>query len=464
MKENFWKTNLYKLIVTLMDIVIIISSIYIAYVIQFGTELPKFNYDAFLKTYPFIILVYILFMYIFGLLDILKQSKEEIVYSILICVIMLFISTMAITFFFRAFSYPRGVMIISTALQFVFLSIWRIVVWKIKRKLYGKKKILIVGNTNAEHVARKILLKQSDIYSIKYICDSFSKNINNYIESVDIVILCDDLEIGFKNKVIDKCLIKKKELRIVPVMSDIALIGAKLNKVDDVPLLEVKSLGLTMEQKVIKRLLDLFVSIAAFIIALPIMIVVAICIKITDGGPIFYKQERVTEGGKRFYVIKFRSMIINAEKISGPVLASENDNRITKVGKIIRATRLDELPQILNIIKGDMSVVGPRPERPFYVNKFEKEISDYKYRISVKAGLTGLAQVLGKYNTKPDDKVKYDILYIKNYSILLDIKLIIQTIRIVFMKESTEGIKDEISIDKIIEDSEEEIKIDKKVE
>ena len=176
------------------------------------------------------------------------------------------------------------------------------------------------------------------------------------------------------------------------------------------------------------------------VIALPFMLVIAAAIKLEDGGPVFYKQKRLTLNGREFNILKFRSMIVDAEKYAGAVLAEDNDPRITKIGKLIRATRLDELPQILNILKGDMSIVGPRPERKCFADEFAKEIPEFEYRLKVKGGLTGYAQIYGKYNTSAYDKLRLDLMYIENYSIVLDIKLMLLTLRIMFSKDSTEGI------------------------
>ena len=175
------------------------------------------------------------------------------------------------------------------------------------------------------------------------------------------------------------------------------------------------------------------------VVALPVMLVTAIAIKLNDGGPVFYKQKRVTLDGKVFDILKFRSMIVNAEAAGKSIPATDNDPRITKVGKIIRATRIDELPQIINILKGDMSIVGPRPERVEHVEQYSRDIPEFSYRTKVKGGLTGYAQIYGKYNTTAYDKLRLDLLYIENYSFLLDIKLILLTFRILFKKESTEG-------------------------
>ena len=191
----------------------------------------------------------------------------------------------------------------------------------------------------------------------------------------------------------------------------------------------------------IKRTIDILFSSMGLIILSPMLLIVAACIKLYDGGPVFYKQIRLTKGHKEFEIYKFRSMIVDAEK-NGARLAAQNDNRITPIGKVIRATRVDELPQLINILKGDMTLVGPRPERPEIEDVYLKEIPEFGMRLKVKAGLTGYAQVFGKYNTSPEDKLKLDLLYINQRSLLLDFKLIFYTIKIIFIPEATEGIEE----------------------
>ena len=176
---------------------------------------------------------------------------------------------------------------------------------------------------------------------------------------------------------------------------------------------------------IFKRLFDIFLASIGLILSLPLWLIIAIAIKLEDGGPIFYSQERIGKDGKIFRILKFRSMIPDAEKDTGAVWASEDDPRVTKVGRILRATAMDELPQLLNILKGDMSFVGPRPERPELVEEFTKKFPDFKKRFAVKPGLTGIAQIYGQYDTPPQHKLKYDLLYIKKQSFLLDLKLIL---------------------------------------
>lgn len=210
----------------------------------------------------------------------------------------------------------------------------------------------------------------------------------------------------------------------------------------DSPLLLSKNDGLQIEQKIVKRLLDIAISAVGLLITSPLFLLIAISIKCTDRGPVFYKQKRLTQGGKEFKIYKFRTMIQDTEKGGRAVLARDEDDRILPVGKILRRLRLDELPQLWNILKGDMSMVGPRPERPELMAEIVEEIPEFVYRLKVKAGLTGYAQVYGKYNTTAYDKLKLDLTYIRNYSIFLDLKLILMTPKVMFLKESTEGVKE----------------------
>ena len=185
--------------------------------------------------------------------------------------------------------------------------------------------------------------------------------------------------------------------------------------------------------------------------------VIAAAIKVTSPGPLIYKQTRYTRGKREFEIYKFRTMVPNAEQLSGPKFAEKNDPRITKVGKILRAMRLDELPQIINILKGDMSIVGPRPERPVFVEQFENEIERYDDRFKVKAGLTSLSHVYGRYSTYIHDRTYYDLYYITHYSPLLDLKIILLTTKIIFLKSSAEG-EDDFKI-KTVADQEEEVSV-----
>ena len=266
------------------------------------------------------------------------------------------------------------------------------------------------------------------------------REIEKKIALYDGVVIC-DIPSHERNQILKYCYGKGVRCYTTPKISDLIIRSAESQHMFDTPLLLSRNNGLTIEQRVIKRVVDIILSVIALIPALPLMAVTALLIKIEDGGSIIYKQKRLTQDGREFYVYKFRSMREDAEKDGVARLAGEHDDRITKVGRVIRAIRFDELPQLLNILKGDMSIVGPRPERPEIAAEYEKEIPEFAYRLKVKAGLTGYAQVYGKYNTTAYDKLKLDLMYIQNYNLRLDFEIMMKTVQILFMKESTEGME-----------------------
>lgn len=303
--------------------------------------------------------------------------------------------------------------------------------------------VMIYGTENALDLKVKMGMRD-DKYHIAasicaekgfdYICEEIKKH-----EAV----LLNDVPAELRNDILKFCYTNSIRLYTTPKLSDIVISGADKINTFDTPLLLIRGRGLTLEQRILKRAMDICLCSIAMVIAAPIMLIVAIAIKLEDGGPVFFKQERVTRDEKRFDILKFRSMIVDAEKAGQVIPATDHDPRITKVGRVIRATRIDELPQIINILKGEMSIVGPRPERVEHVEKYQAEIPEFVYRTKVKGGLTGYAQIYGKYNTSPYDKLRLDLTYIEEYSILLDIKLILMTLQIMVRKESTEGFKKE---------------------
>ena len=267
--------------------------------------------------------------------------------------------------------------------------------------------------------------------------DTDMEEIRHQIDKYDAVVIC-GIDKNLQKQIISYCYTHKKRTYLLPDITDIIINNSYNVQMGDSPVLMSRNSGLTTEQLAVKRLLDIILSAAMLVLTLPISIACAIAIKLDDGGPVFYKQNRVTKDGKIFNIIKFRSMIVNAEA-EGAQKAVNDDSRITKVGRIIRACRMDELPQLLNILKGDMTFVGPRPERIENVYEYSMLYPEFELRHRVKAGLTGFAQLYGKYNTSPQDKLNMDLTYIETYSILKDIKLLILTVKVLFMKESTEG-------------------------
>ena len=248
-------------------------------------------------------------------------------------------------------------------------------------------------------------------------------------------------EATLRNGIVKACIDKDIDCYFIPHTGDVIIAGAKHIQSFSVPIMRARRAVLRPEYAFAKRALDIVLATLALIVASPFMAVTAIAIKLYDHGPALYKQVRLTKDGREFEILKFRSMRVDAEKDGVARLAAEHDNRITPVGKVIRAIRFDELPQIFNILRGDMSIVGPRPERPEIAAQYEEEMPAFSLRLQVKAGLTGMAQVYGKYNTEPRDKLKMDLMYINNMSLMQDLELIFATVRILFMKDSTEGIQ-----------------------
>lgn len=299
--------------------------------------------------------------------------------------------------------------------------------------------IMIYGLDNAMNMKEKMDTR-GDKYRITEMIsvDAGLEAIKKRIKEFDAVVLA-DIEGSMRNDILKYCYQQNIRMYVVPKISDIAVRGAKTIELFDTPLLMIKTGGLTHEQRFTKRLFDIVLTLIALIPGSIIMLVIAIAIKLEDGGSIFFKQTRMTRGLKEFEILKFRSMVEDAEKDGEAIKAVDGDKRITKVGRIIRPIRLDELPQLFNILKGEMSIVGPRPERIENVREYMETVPEFRFRTKVKAGLTGYAQVYGKYNTSAYDKLRLDLMYIENYSLMLDFKLILMTLQILLKKESTEG-------------------------
>lgn len=322
-------------------------------------------------------------------------------------------------------------MLIMTMVDIVIIIGWTWIMTALHSRIYPPRRLIIVyGSKLAENLVSKMSLRVD-----KYIVSASVKEeegleeIKDKLVEYDGVIIC-DISANLRNNILKFCFDNSIRTYISPKISDIMLRGAEEIKLFDTPLLLNRNYGLTFEQRMFKRVFDIVFSAIGFVVALPIMLVIALVIKLYDGGPVFYKQKRLTLDGKEFFVYKFRSMIIDAEKDGVARLASDDDDRITPVGAFIRKVRFDELPQIINIIKGDMSIVGPRPERPELMEQYKKDMPEFEFRLKVKAGLTGYAQVVGVYDTTPYDKLKMDLMYIESYSLLLDLRIMLMTLKI----------------------------------
>lgn len=331
-----------------------------------------------------------------------------------------------------------------TLADFSFIAVWTFVSGKIFFLLYPPRKLVILYGSRQ---AAALVLKMSRRIDKYMICESVSadektEKIKELMQKYEGVIIC-DLPAEQRNDFLKYCFENSIRAYITPKISDIIIRGADDIRLFDTPLLLSRNYGLDFEQRLIKRLFDIVFCIIALVPALPLMLASAIAVKLHDGGPVLYRQKRLTIDGKEFDVFKFRSMIVDAEKDGVARLASEEDERITPVGKVLRKFRLDELPQIFNILKGEMSVVGPRPERPELTEEYKKEMPEFEFRLKVKAGLTGYAQVTGVYDTSPYDKLKMDLMYIENYSVRMDLQIILMTLKTMLFPGKTNAEEEE---------------------
>lgn len=304
-----------------------------------------------------------------------------------------------------------------------------------------KKTVVVYGNVDSYLSLKGIRSMDKRFTVLKTVnCDKTPLNdLFRQIKTLDAVFLC-GVPSDYRNEVVKFCIANGKVVYVKPKISDTIIRGGRTIQLLNVPVYRCRRSDASLIYVVVKRFFDVVLSLIAIVISAPFTIATAIAVKAYDGGSVFYKQVRLTTNGKKFELIKFRSMIQNAEKDGVARLASEGDSRITPVGKFIRKTRLDELPQLFNILKGDMSFVGPRPERPEIAAQYEKDMPEFALRLQVKAGLTGYAQVYGKYNTPPYDKVQMDLMYISNQSLLEDMRLMLMTFKVMFVPNSTQGV------------------------
>lgn len=332
-----------------------------------------------------------------------------------------------------------------TIIQLVWAGVWIVLSAMLYKSMFPPRQMLLIhGDRPTEDIIAKFNSRKDKYVISKSI--SVHKGVNAICEEAteryDAVVLW-DIPAEPRNKILKFCYGKSIRVYIMPKISDVILSGAEQLHLFDSPILLTREYSMTIEQRFMKRLIDIVCSLILIVVTSPFMLLTAIAVKMYDKGPVLYKQVRCTENAREFKIVKFRSMRVDAEKDGKARLAKKDDDRITPIGKFIRKVRLDELPQLFNILKGDMSFIGPRPERPEIIAQYMEVMPEFEYRMKVKAGLAGYAQVYGKYNTTPYDKLKLDLCYIEHYSIWLDLKLMLLTLKVLFTPDATEGVKDE---------------------
>lgn len=389
----------------------------------------------------------VLFFWGFEMYSAVLLKPQPILVTAILSAIYTFICTFLVLLLLTGRTEHLLFLAVGTLLSFSFLCVWHITLYCYYQIWTSRPKMLLVD---------KLTEDNSRVRRLKYDClshyDAWYEHVDiedkgcvlEFIEKVlpdyDVICLMETIPFDVRNMFMEAGLPMNKEFYVVPMAYEMNFAKVKLAYLDDVMVFHLCPTRISAVNLALKRAMDVLICAVALLIACVPMCIIAILIKLDSPGPVFYKQLRLTKDKKEFYIYKFRSMVQDAEKKTGPALATKDDPRITGVGKWLRKLRLDELPQLINILKGDMSIVGPRPERPFFVEQYEKEIPNYGKRFMMKAGLTALSHVYGRYSTDIIDRTHYDLLYVQNYSLLLDIRIMLLTSRTLFLSDAAEGV------------------------
>lgn len=385
---------------------------------------------------------------IYGKYDVGMRKNKQIVFSIVLSHVL----TDLVTYFELTIMKTNeannttfkientGILLLVMIMQAVIIMLMTYVGNAFYFWINAAEKCLIV--TSDETDAKRVAASLRDFkrrYELIGIISYDSPQLEENMLKADTIVMY-EVPVDIRTKIVDFSYQNLKNVYFNPHIADILERNSKAVTVDDISFFASQFHMITFEQRIIKRLMDIFISAIGLIITSPILLIAAIAIKKNDGGSVLFKQKRATVHGKVFEIYKFRTMKENVGNYS----VTENDDRVTPPGRFLRKYRIDELPQLFNILKGDMSLVGPRPEMLENVEDYTKELPEFRYRLRMKAGLTGYAQIIGKYNTSSRDKLMLDLMYIENYSVLMDIQLLFKTILVLFKAEdSTEAFKDE---------------------
>lgn len=419
------------LLMILGDSILTFAAYALAFIIRYG-NFPERNWDAMLRVLPFCVVVTLLMLLMFNTYRDLHRPLLEVAGGTVLAVVLAVLLTGVASYLnVEARALPRGIWLLGGALLVLLLPAFRL--WFVrdaKRRYFNRPAIVVshVYNDWDTHFPSYIRIKA---------CVEPSRVLSGKEDVSDsLILVAADVLPQERQALLEWAALKATDLYFIPSVYEVLLSGSHLTKWGAHPLISVRPLMIQPEFAWLKRALDLISAVVLIILSSPAWIVVPLAIRWSSKGPILFTQERLGQGGAPFVVYKFRTMVVDAEKSTGPVWASRNDPRITGVGRFLRSTRLDELPQLFNVLKGEMSLVGPRPERPVFVDQFASQNPGFRLRLLVKPGLTGLAQVMGRYDSTPDDKLRYDLLYIARYSIWLDIRILLWTAQVVLFPQS----------------------------
>lgn len=436
--------KLNKLIVAATDIAVYLLAFLLSFYMRYGLVLPEPNLKEFIFMLPWFLIVFVTLLMVYDLNSIYRKF-DEILVSLVCIVFLAGIINACLSFFLRQFAVPRSIFLISAVMQLLLLGLWRYLVWKKGLLIRHPKQAVIIGypgeikklqsaiNISLNRglvITKEIRLNNKDNFAGSW--DAFI--VSSHAREIEVILICSSVGQNERNMILSYAINESKIVMVVPGVYDILLQKAKMVNAGDVPLIQLQGILSVYDTDVVKRIMDIILSLAALIILSPLALLIALIIKGDSPGPVFYTQKRMGVRGKVFRVYKFRTMIENAEKFSGPVLAEEKDPRITRFGNILRKTRLDEIPQFVNVLKGDMSLVGPRPERPYFIEEFSEQLPEFDYRHQIMCGLTGLAQVEGGYSIDPLNKLRYDLYYAQNRSLIFDLAILLRTARVLLQR------------------------------
>ncbi|HFR3537760.1 TPA: sugar transferase [Streptococcus suis] len=446
-----------KLATIVEAIIVVVATLKIVDVYQF-IDINAWDLTSLLATLPWIIIFYVFLSRAFDTHVYYNRTvKGDILNSFFVQLFFLSGLSLVGLPFLDSFSFSIVSFIIILAIGTLLSSLVHLIILKIYERKVKRKRLLILGEESAVLKTWKNFQDSSEtLHNVTHlVVNHYLESIRKVVDEIDAVYIAGDIESKTRLAIYDYLISQGKILYLTTNVENSIALNAQLINISDESMIQLSPYYLSIGQAFVKRTLDILMAGLLLLLSSTIFILTVILIKLESPGPILYRQDRITKGNRVFSILKFRSMREDAERTSGPVLAHANDNRVTRIGKFIRRTRIDELPQLINVLKGDMSMVGPRPERPFFVEQFIQENDYYSLRHNVPAGITGYAQVYGKYTSDFQSKLKFDLLYIKQYSVLLDVKLLLKTFVILLDKTSSRGKSEEndkeINLEKLAE-------------
>ena len=413
-----------RIILVTTNLVLINLGFLLSFLLRYGLPFPEYNFTPYKKSFVFVTLIYISALSFFRVYKSRFRSSWDLFKRVFLGLFFGTLLSIAFVYAFRINwgAFPTGIFVLSSSINLLLIFKLNQYVLKARKKI--KKKVLIIGQDTADDIVGKKTI-------VEKISGDEIGQLAKY-QDIDEVVICERIK---DERILNLLIYLVHRLKIDVVFNPsiyMELLSGRIKGDDSVHFLSTFVGEKRDLEEFLMRGLDIAGSILILLFSTPVTILIPLLIKISSSGPVFYKQQRVGKDGKHFTLYKFRTMVEDAEKEVGPVLASRDDPRVTKVGKFLRATRLDELPQLLNVLQGDMSLVGPRPERPHFVKRHK---ALHELRLAVKPGLTGLAQIRSFYDLKPQHKIKYDYLYIQKRLFLLTLYILIRTIPAVFSRK-----------------------------